>query len=104
MVELKSIVREEVEKYAGDGRGINLLLFPILDDVRQTYTVAAVDYPQRETYASIVVLARVVGDQVIIEEDTTDKKLIDALIQRGIPRTQIVLAYAGESLPEIEQM
>jgi hypothetical protein len=51
----------------------------------------------------VMVLARVVGDKVVIEEDATDKKLIDALLQRGIPRTQIVLAYAGEPLPDAER-
>jgi hypothetical protein len=37
------------------------------------------------------------------EEDPTDKKLVDALLQRGIPREQIVLAYAGEPIPDAEQ-
>ena len=99
MVELKSILREEVEKYAGSGRGLNLLLFPVLDDIRQTYAVTAVDYPQRESYASVVVLARLVGDHIIIEEDATDKKLVDALLQRGVLRDHIVLSYAGEPIP-----
>jgi hypothetical protein len=30
----------------------------------------------------------------------TNKKLVDALVQAGIPRQQIILAYAGESIPE----
>lgn len=53
--------------------------------------------------ALVVVLARVVGDKVVIEEDTTHKKLIDALLQRGIPRSQIILAYAGEPMPDAEK-
>ena len=39
----------------------------------------------------------------MIEEDTTDKKLIDALLQRGIPRGQIVLAYEGEPIPDADK-
>jgi sulfur carrier protein ThiS len=101
MKNLTQIVREEVEKYAGSGRGARLRLFPILDDVRQTYVVTAIDYPiVEEPAAGVVVLARIVGDQVVIEEDMTDKPLIDALLQRGIPRSQIVLAYDGEPLPD----
>jgi hypothetical protein len=100
---LVDIVREEVAKYAGNGRGANIILFPILDDVHQTYTVTAVDYPVREDIALIMVLARVVGDKVVIQEDTTDKKLVDALLQRGIPRSQIVLAYDGEPIPDAEK-
>lgn len=48
-----------------------------------------------------VVLARVVGDYVVIDQDTTDKPLVDALmINGGIPRERIILACAGETLPE----
>jgi hypothetical protein len=103
MEQLSDIVREEVEKYAGGGRGANIILFPILDDERQVYTVNAVDYPVREMGAGVVVMARVTGDKVVIEEDNTDKCLLDALIQRGIPREKIVLAYVGESIPDPER-
>lgn len=103
MTDLITIVREEVEKYYAGGRGANAILFPVLDDVRQTYAVIAVDYPVREDIALVVVLARVVGDKVVIQEDTTDRKLVDALLQRGIPREQIVLAYEGEPIPDAEK-
>ena len=100
MEQLKTIVREEVQKYAAGGRGANILLFPILDDERQTYAVNAVEYPKRNEMADVVVLARLVGDKVVIEEDMTDKKLVDALVQRGIARERIVLAYDGEPIPD----
>lgn len=96
---LTQILKEEVSAYAGNGRGANILLFPILDDVHRIYAVNAVDYPTREDVALVIVLARVVGDSIVIEEDTTDKKLVDALLKRGIPRQKIILAYAGESFP-----
>lgn len=52
---LTQILKEEVSAYAGNGRGANILLFPILDDVHHTY---AVDYPTREDVALVIVLAR----------------------------------------------
>jgi hypothetical protein len=100
---LTSIVREEVEKYAAGGRGVNVLLFPLLDDVNRTYAVNAIDYPDRSEFADVVVLARIVGNKIVIESDATDKPLVDALVQRGIPREQIVLAYAGEPIPDPER-
>lgn len=100
---LKQTVREEVQKYAAGGRGANILLFAILDDERGIYAVNAVDYPKRDDVAGVVVLARIVGNRVVIEEDMTDKKLVDALQQRGILRDQIVLAYAGEPIPDAKQ-
>ena len=100
---LKKTVREEVEKYAAGGSGANILLFDILDDERGIYAVNAVDYPKRDDVAGVVVIARIVGNRVVIEEDMTDKKLVDALQQRGIMRDQIVLAYEDEPIPDTEQ-
>jgi hypothetical protein len=100
---LTQIVREEVEKYTGGGRGAGIILFAMLDDVHQTYAVNAVEYPERSKYAGVVVLARIAGGKVIIEGDATDKPLLDALLQRGIPREQIVLAYQGEPIPDAER-
>lgn len=97
---LKQTLREEVEKYAAGGRGANILLFAILDDEQGLYAVNAVDYPKREDVAGVVILARLVGNRVVVEEDMTDKKLVEALQQRGIPRDQIVLAYEGEPIPD----
>lgn len=100
MATLTEIVREEVNKYAAQGRGANILLFPLLDDLHQTYAVNAVDYPTRKNVAGVVVLARILGDKVVIEEDSTNKPLLDALLDRGVAREQVILAYAGEAVPQ----
>jgi XisI protein len=97
---LAEIVSEEVRKYAGGG--INVKPYPILDHERQIYAVNTVRFPERNRPANVMVLARVLGDLVIIEEDRTDRPLIDALLQAGIPRDQIILAYLGEAIPETE--
>jgi hypothetical protein len=103
MVDLETVLCEEVRKYAANGTGINLRLLPVLDAERQTFAVIAIDHPLRKAMAGVVVLARIAAGHIIIEEDTTDKPLVDALLQRGVPRERIVLAYAGEPLPETEQ-
>jgi len=100
MAGLTDIVREEVTEYASDGVGGNIRLFPVCDDTRQIYAVNAVDYPRYKEMPDVVVMARIVGDKVVIEHDGTDKPLVQALLQRGIPREQIVLAYAGEPVPD----
>ena len=102
MDEIKRIVRAEVRKYAGSGRGANIRLYPILDDEHATYTVNAIAHPRRDELADVVVLARIVKDIVVIEEDMTNKQLVDALIQAGIKREQICLAYAGDDLPDAD--
>jgi hypothetical protein len=104
MGELKDIVREEVAWYAGNGRGANVRLFPAFDEARQTYIVTSVLYPDYKDTAAVVVLVRIVGDRVVIEEDNTDRPLEKRLLNRGIPREKIVLAYKGEPPPDPVEM
>lgn len=46
-------------------------------------------------------VVRIAGEYIIIEHDMNNKPLVDALVQAGIPRRQIILAYAGEPVPEV---
>jgi hypothetical protein len=46
-------------------------------------------------------IARVVGETIVVELDLNNKPLVDALVQQGIPRERIILAYAGEAVPEL---
>lgn len=89
--------RLEVGKYAAIA--IKAQMLPIFDDGQRLYAVIIVPDRPRPFPARVVVMAQVVSDKVIIIEDTTDKPLVEALMQAGIPREQIVLAYAGESVP-----
>jgi hypothetical protein len=104
MAELVEIVRQEVQKYVGNGEGASLRLFFLTDELKQVYAAVAIDHPRRCEEAGIVVMARVVGDTVVIDEDNTDKPLIDALLQQGVPRGQIVRLYAGEPWVEPEAL
>lgn len=99
--ELTAIVRQEVSDYARV-RGWKSNVYYIEDDKRQIYTVIAVPAPDHPLLAkaSVTLLARVVEDKVIIDQDMTDRPLYEALVEVGIPREQIILAYAGETLPE----
>lgn len=94
MATLKEILIAELEKYSG--QGLNAIALPIFDEKRNYYAITVVDYPHHENPADLIILARISDDKIVIEEDMTDKKLVDALLQQGIPREQIVLSYAGE--------
>jgi XisI protein len=97
MDSLANNVREVVFSYATGG--LNLRSFPMVNEEHQVYAVLVVDYPVHRYPAGIVVMARIEDDQVFIEEDRTDRPLLDALVQAGVPREKIVLAYAGEAVP-----
>jgi hypothetical protein len=92
MASLNEIVRDVVFSYASGG--LNLRTYPLINEEQHVYAVNVIDWPERHLPAAVVVLARVEGEQVIIEEDLTDRPLVDALIDAGIPKEQIVLKYA----------
>lgn len=97
-MELMQIVQHEVENYSGPS--IKARTFALSDPEKHTYAVMMVpDFP-RKFDASIIVLARLDNGKVVIEEDTTDHPLWRELVRAAIPREQIILAYAGEKLPD----
>jgi len=97
--ELAQTVRSEVEKYVGQSDTSHL--YPVFDSENHQYCVITVRHHPTRLAPRVVVMARLIGNKIIIEEDTTDKPLVDALmVNAHVPREQIILAYAGEKLPE----
>jgi nucleotide-binding universal stress UspA family protein len=99
--DLTEIVRHEVAEYA-QVRGYKAKVFYVGDDKQQIYTVVVVpddDHPFISS-ARVNIMARVIDDKVVIEEDVTDRPLYETLEEAGIPREQIILAYAGETPPD----
>lgn len=96
---LAEITRREVEKYVG--RTQDAAMYSLLDEKQQRYGVIIVPESDAERPAYVAVMARIVGDYVVIDEDgTVDKPLYQALMMNGgIPRERIVLTYRGEKLP-----
>jgi hypothetical protein len=98
LTELEAITRREVEQYAGNS--FKAAHYAILDDIQKLYAVVSVPDLPRPWPSRVVVMAQVVNDKIVIIEDVTDKPLADALmVNGGVPRAQIILAYQGETLP-----
>jgi hypothetical protein len=99
ITELKQIVQREVEGYAGPMlKGKSYMVVNMDENL-----FAVVDIPDhfpRKFPVSIAVMARIVGDLVLIDEDTTDRPLVNELTRAGVPRDQIICTYIGESLPQ----
>lgn len=56
---------------------------------------------QGKRFVNTGLLVHIVDNHlIVIEEDINNKPLVDALVQAGIPREKIILAYAGETVPE----
>jgi hypothetical protein len=95
---LDPIVQSEVEDYAR-GKAWGATVYPLSDRERHFYSVIVVPDLPRPFPARVVVMARVVGEMVIIDEDTTDRPLYEELIRAGVERSRIICLYAGEAIP-----
>jgi hypothetical protein len=97
-MDLKRVLEQTLEGYTGEGWNARAYLSH--DAVQDIYTVLSVGTHEgrRVTDANLVV--RLVGEMIIIERDMNSDILLDALLQAGIPRAQIIAAYAGEPVPD----
>lgn len=100
VTDLDAIVEEVVRGYASSAYKAKTYYAQNLEAGLHTVIfVPNADYPV-EMETEVVVAVRIVGQHVVVEQDTTDKPLYEELLRRGISRKSIVLAYAGESLLE----
>jgi XisI protein len=98
--QLFEFTRREVAKYAGISPDAKA--YYLADDDRLTYAVVGTMNQLSPDRSWVMLLARIEDDVVVIEYDSVvNKPLIQALLQAGIPRQQIVCAYLGETLPEM---
>lgn len=98
VIDLVSVVQREVEGY--ERPAVKATTYAISDEERQRYTVLVVPDQPRKYNATIMIMARIEDDFVIIEHDTTDRPLWKELVAAGIPREKIILTYAGETAPD----
>ncbi len=99
MDSLKQTVREVVAGYAG--KVLNGYSFLTHTDDGSVFTVFDVARLNGRHISGVSLVVRIVDDIVIVERDQNDKLVVDALVQASIPREKIILAYAGEPVPEI---
>jgi hypothetical protein len=93
---LAVVVRHEVEDYVSPSP--NATMYFMEEDVHQLYAAISIPHHHQQQ-VRIVVMAQVVGERVIIHEDITDRPLYEALVQAGVSRDAIILAYEGEEVP-----
>jgi hypothetical protein len=99
MDKLTETVKQVIFSYAGSSPTVRT--YALSNDAQNVFAVNITDWPEKHRTAGVVVLARIENDQVVIEEDLTDKPLVQALIDAGIPREQIVQRTI-QTQPEVE--
>lgn len=93
----KEVLVEELEGYTGEG--LNDLAYLTVNDSEQIHTIVDIAKVRDKRLVGTALVARLTGDRVVIALDRHDKLLVDALLARGVPEAQIVLAYRGDAIP-----
>lgn len=88
MAGLIETVRDNVFWYAAANDLVKT--FKFFNETDSSFAVNLLDTQDRTKNAMVAV----------IEEDLTDKPLVDRLVAAGIPRAKIICAYLGEPLPD----
>jgi hypothetical protein len=93
--QLMETVRHEVAEYVC--LSPNATAYFVENSDQRVFAVLSVPTkdPQK---TSVVIMARVIDNQVVIESDKTNKPLYEALLQAGVQREQIVLRYEDEQV------
>lgn len=94
---LKRILIEEMQKYAGEG--LNAYSYLTENESESLYTVVDIANVRGKRIIGTVLVARLHDNKVIIELDHNNKPLVDALRARGVPEAQLVLAYRDNAIP-----
>lgn len=98
MDRLTEVLKQTMSGYTGEA--LNGYSYLTSSDDQQVFTVVSVGQVRDKRIVETGLIARVIGGHIVIERDVNDKPLVDALMQNGLPRDLIVLAYAGETVPE----
>jgi hypothetical protein len=97
MENLKTTLKEVLATY--NVIGLNGYSEPTVNADETVFTTIGVGYLDGKQFAFLVILVRLVGDQIVIDHDANSDPLYEALLEAGVPRARMILAYAGEPIP-----
>lgn len=95
--EYRQIVRQVIEEY-GQYRPAygEIDLETVFDTERDRYQLVAIGWQDRRRVHGCVIHIDIKGDKVWLQHDSTDAEIANELVERGIPKTQIVLGFQPE--------
>jgi len=96
MSSIKEILQEVIAEY--EGKALNGYSYLTRNQAEDVFSVVSVGEFKGQRIVDMGLVVRLVDNTIIIERDANDKPLVDALLQAGVPRENIILAYGNESL------
>lgn len=100
MESLNKILYDTISTY--EAEGLNGYTYLTSNDEKTKFIVVAVADDNNVPPIFTNLIAHYEHDLIIIYHDANNKPLVDALVQNGIPRDKIILAYAGETIAPTE--
>ncbi|HLY27091.1 MAG TPA: element excision factor XisI family protein [Aggregatilineales bacterium] len=94
---LRETLIQELDKYTG--KAFNGYSYLTASADQSHFVITSVGYVQEQRIVNTAIIVQIVNGKILIDRDIYDKQLVDALLQVGIPREKIILAYAGEPVP-----
>lgn len=95
MEKLNQILKKTISEYATEG--LNGYTYMTSNSEETKFTIVAVaDNNIPPIFTNLI--AHFENDSVVIYHDANNKPLVDALVQNGVPREKIILAYLGETV------
>jgi hypothetical protein len=94
---IKQVLQEFVDYVAGSPSH-QTELFVVSDDQKNTYTVFELGWEDKRRIFSLPVLMRLVNGKIWVEADNTDYVFVDRLLEAGVPKTGIVLAFHAPAM------
>ncbi len=92
----KDAFLKEMRAYAG--KAFNGYSYFTCDTEHDVYAIIDIAQLREQKIVQASLIIQLMDDFIMIHTDINDKPLVDALVQAGVPRDRIVLAYMGETL------
>ncbi|NES85112.1 MAG: XisI protein [Moorea sp. SIO2B7] len=91
----RQIVQEVLRKYhqINEKSGSTTESALAFDEVQDQYLLLLMGWHKDERIKSVMIHIRLKNDKICIEEDWTEHGVATDLLQKGIPRKEIVLAF-----------
>lgn len=88
---IKQVLHEFVDYVSGSPSEAEIVA--VSDDERAIYTVFDLGWEGKRRVCMMPVLIRLVNGKVWVEADNTDYVFVDRLLEAGVPKDDIVLAF-----------
>jgi hypothetical protein len=87
---IKKILQEDASYGPSHGEIEPHLVF---DDEHRSYQLMYVGWDRRRRVHGVIYHLRIQNDKIYIEEDTSNQPIAESLLEAGVPREDIVLAF-----------